>query len=411
MRNNREKRTLGIVTLFWIILIFGLAWWNVRQIREADQEKNLEAARSLFDIIVTTREWNSRLGGVYVPVSDEIQPNPYLDVPDRDILTTSGVALTKVNPAYMTRLIGEIAKENNNVTYHITSLNPIWPANAPNAWEREALLTFENKKAEEFLLDRQDNTFKYMAPLFVEDSCLACHAKQGYQLGDVRGGISVSFPVQSAVIMPTLLSYLIIGIIGLGIILFFSTRLLRAFSKLEQQTEIDGLTQINNRSYFDAYFHREYLRARRTHSPLSLLICDIDNFKAYNDTFGHQTGDACLKSVAQALHQVLQRPGDLVARYGGEEFGVILPDTTPEGAYTVAELLRARVEALKIQHPESRASKFVTISLGVTSFGSEDISQEKLLDAADQALYQAKARGRNLVVSNNLNEIGSPQLN
>ena len=411
MRNNREKRTLGIVTLFWIILIFGLAWWNVRQIREADQEKNLEAARSLFDIIVTTREWNSRLGGVYVPVSDEIQPNPYLDVPDRDILTTSGVALTKVNPAYMTRLIGEIAKENNNVTYHITSLNPIRPANAPNAWEREALLTFENKKAEEFLLDRQDNTFKYMAPLFVEDSCLACHAKQGYQLGDVRGGISVSFPVQSAVIVPTLLSYLIIGIIGLGIILFFSTRLLRAFSKLEQQTEIDGLTQINNRSYFDAYFHREYLRARRTHSPLSLLICDIDNFKAYNDTFGHQTGDACLKSVAQALHQVLQRPGDLVARYGGEEFGVILPDTTPEGAYTVAELLRARVEALKIQHPESRASKFVTISLGVTSFGSEDISQEKLLDAADQALYQAKARGRNLVVSNNLNEIGLTQLN
>ena len=411
MRNNREKRTLGIVTLFWIILISGLAWWNVRQIREADQEKNLEAARSLFDIIVTTREWNSRLGGVYVPVSDEIQPNPYLDVPDRDILTTSGVALTKVNPAYMTRLIGEIAKENNNVTYHITSLNPIRPANAPNAWEREALLTFENKKAEEFLLDRQDNTFKYMAPLFVEDSCLACHAKQGYQLGDVRGGISVSFPVQPAVIVPTLLSYLIIGIIGLGIILFFSTRLLRAFSKLEQQTEIDGLTQINNRSYFDAYFHREYLRARRTHSPLSLLICDIDNFKAYNDTFGHQTGDACLKSVAQALHQVLQRPGDLVARYGGEEFGVILPDTTPEGAYTVAELLRARVEALKIQHPESRASKFVTISLGVTSFGSEDISQEKLLDAADQALYQAKARGRNLVVSNNLNEIGSPQLN
>ena len=365
----------------------------------------------MFDIIVTTREWNSRLGGVYVPVSDEIQPNPYLDVPDRDILTTSGVALTKVNPAYMTRLIGEIAKENNNVTYHITSLNPIRPANAPNAWEREALLTFENKKAEEFLLDRQDNTFKYMAPLFVEDSCLACHAKQGYQLGDVRGGISVSFPVQPAVIVPTLLSYLIIGIIGLGIILFFSTRLLRAFSKLEQQTEIDGLTQINNRSYFDAYFHREYLRARRTHSPLSLLICDIDNFKAYNDTFGHQTGDACLKSVAQALHQVLQRPGDLVARYGGEEFGVILPDTTPEGAYTVAELLRARVEALKIQHPESRASKFVTISLGVTSFGSEDISQEKLLDAADQALYQAKARGRNLVVSNNLNEIGSPQLN
>lgn len=124
--------------------------WNIKQIKQADREKNLEAARALSDIIVNTREWNSRLGGVYVPVSDEIQPNPYLDVPDRDVLTTGGVQLTKVNPAYMTRLIGELAQENNSVTYHITSLNPIRPANALDAWERIALKSLENQSPEEF---------------------------------------------------------------------------------------------------------------------------------------------------------------------------------------------------------------------------------------------------------------------
>lgn len=398
MRKNREKRILVLFAVLWVFIVSGLAWWNILQIRQADREKNLEAARALFDIIVTTREWNSRLGGVYVPVSDEIQPNPYLDIPDRDVLTTDGVQLTKVNPAYMTRLIGELARENNSVTYHITSLNPIRPANAPDAWEGRALQSFENQSVEEFHWDEQSNTFKYMAPLYVKESCLACHAKQGYQLGDVRGGISVAFPVQPAVIVPTLLGYFGVGTLGMGAILIFGVQLIRAFSKLEQQTEIDGLTQINNRSYFDATIHREYLRARRTHSPFSILICDIDDFKAYNDAYGHLSGDTCLKSVAQSLRRVLQRPGDLVARFGGEEFGIILPDTTLDGASTVAELLRAQIEALHVPHRSSQASKYVTISVGVATFSGEGVGLDELMDMADKALYQAKANGKNIVV-------------
>ena len=402
MKKNLEKIFLITIALLWILIISSLTWWNIGQLRVADREKNLETARALFDIIVASREWNSKLGGVYVPVSDEIQPNPYLEVPDRDVLTTDGVSLTKINPAYMTRLIGEIVQENYSVTYHITSLDPIRPENEPEFWEKLALFSFEDGNPEYIEWNETSQTFRYMAPLYVEESCLACHAQQGYQVGDVRGGISVSFPTQTIVIWPTLLTNLVAGIIGLVGIFVFGIQLLRAFSKLEQQTEIDGLTQINNRYYFDDYFHREYLRARRMRSPLSVIICDIDDFKAYNDAYGHQAGDACLKSVAQALREVLHRPGDLVARYGGEEFGIILPDTPQEGASTVAELLRARIEALEIKHKSSRASKFVTISLGVATFDGENITQEILLETADKALYLAKDRGRNLVAVMNV---------
>lgn len=399
MKQNREKRILMLTVLLWIGIVGGLAWWNIAQVKQADRTKNLETARSLFETIVTTREWNARLGGVYVPVSDGIQPNPYLEVPDRDITSTSGIELTKVNPAYMTRLISEIAEENNNVAYHITSLDPIRPANAPDDWEKDALTLFEgNVRDEVYQWDEQGQEFRYMAPLYVQESCLACHEEQGYQIGDIRGGISVSFPAQPAKTMPVILSYLAIGSVGLFMLLIFGKQLTETFSRLEQQTEIDGLTQIFNRYYFDNYFHREYMRSRRIKSPLSVVICDIDDFKAFNDIYGHQAGDKCLKSVAQALRQVLQRPGDLVARYGGEEFGILLPDTTPEGAHTVSELLRARIESLNLAHKSSRASKFVTVSLGAATFDGGEITQEQLLEKADRALYQAKAKGRNMVV-------------
>lgn len=397
IKKNREKIILLMVALLWVAIISGLTWWNIVQLKGANLRTNLATARALFDLVVTTREWNSQLGGVYVPVSEEIQPDPYLNVPDRDILSTDGVQLTKIDHAYMTRLIAEMAKENNNVTYHLTSMNPIRPENAPDGWEKLAFSSFDNGNTERFVWDEQSQMIRYMAPLYVEESCLACHENQGLQVGDMYGGISVSFPSQPAVGIPTLLGYLGIGVAGLAGILVFGTRLIRAFATLEKQSDIDRVTQIYNRSYFDAYLHREFLRARRIRSPFSVLICDIDDFKAYNDKYGHQAGDACLQKVAQALQEVLHRPGDLVARYRDEEFRIMLPDTGPEGASKVAEWLRARIEALKISHRSSKASEYVTISLGVATYDGENISQKELLKIANQALYLAKSKGGNLI--------------
>ena len=161
---------------------------------------------------------------------------------------------------------------------------------------------------------------------------------------------------------------------------------------------LDGLTGIANHRHFEEVLDLEWRRARRAGTVLSLIMIDTDFFKAFNDTYGHQRGDDCLKQVAAALHQTLNRAGDLVARYGGEEFIIILPETNAPGAATIAEALRASVAALEIPHESSPTDKIVTISLGVvTGFPEEDFSAASLITAADGAMYQAKREGRNRV--------------
>ena len=168
---------------------------------------------------------------------------------------------------------------------------------------------------------------------------------------------------------------------------------------LRQQSYVDGLTGIANRRHFDVALDRELRRAHRNGNELSLLLMDIDSFKAYNDHFGHQQGDACLTMVAEAFASRLQRPADLAARYGGEEFAAILPDTTPEQAAQHAEVIRAYVESLNMAHAPKAVHPHVTLSIGVASFDKERLNDAKsLLEAADRALYTAKREGRNRVV-------------
>ncbi len=167
---------------------------------------------------------------------------------------------------------------------------------------------------------------------------------------------------------------------------------LRAFSN------IDSLTSIPNRRRLDEYLSREVRRAVRTASPLALIMLDIDYFKHYNDTYGHQRGDQCLAQVAAALESTLKRPGDMVTRYGGEEFVVVLVDTDKAGAAVLAEKMRARIESLAIEHVQSPIAPHVTISLGVAGeIPGLACEGGMLISAADQALYQAKHDGRNRV--------------
>ncbi|MDH5654343.1 MAG: diguanylate cyclase [Spirochaetia bacterium] len=170
----------------------------------------------------------------------------------------------------------------------------------------------------------------------------------------------------------------------------------RINSKLLELSLIDPLTNIGNRRRLDDFLQREWPIHAREGKPISFLFCDVDYFKKYNDCFGHQAGDECLKMIALTLRSVVTRPADLIARYGGEEFAAVLSDTDESGVYYVAEKIRKRIESLQIPHPDSFVSNFVTISLGFsTSIPSEDFRPDDLIRQADEALYAAKQQGRN----------------
>lgn len=178
-----------------------------------------------------------------------------------------------------------------------------------------------------------------------------------------------------------------------------SRALAAANRELEKLSHQDGLTGIANRRYFDGYLSTEVRRAAREHQPLSLILADVDQFKAFNDCYGHQVGDDCLRRVAAALTSAGRRPADLAARYGGEEFAMVLPGTDLDGAVDVAQSVSRVIGSLAIPHARSTVSKSVTLSQGVVSLTPEkETPPEDVIRSADQALYQAKQQGRNRFV-------------
>ena len=173
----------------------------------------------------------------------------------------------------------------------------------------------------------------------------------------------------------------------------------KANLQLKYQANIDSLTQIANRRRFDEYITQEWSRCARERKYLSLILCDVDYFKAYNDTYGHQAGDNCLYEVAQGIQKAVKRPADVVFRYGGEEFAVILPYTESHGAIKVAEDIRYRIKKIQIIHKSSQINDFITLSMGVTSMiPNSQSSPHTLVSTADRALYYAKSQGRDRVV-------------
>jgi len=175
-------------------------------------------------------------------------------------------------------------------------------------------------------------------------------------------------------------------------------KLEEANQKLQEQTSIDGLTGIANRWAFEQFYEQEWKRCMRDANSLSLIMADIDVFKAFNDNYGHLAGDECLRQIASVLQQSLKRPGDLAARYGGEEFVIVLPGTDQAGAQIVAEELRKKVEEKNIPHEFSPVSDKVTISLGVAAgVPHAGLERDALISRADKAMYRAKQEGRNQV--------------
>jgi two-component system NtrC family sensor kinase len=222
------------------------------QVRKDQYLLAVSTGNVFFRTIVATRTWVASHGGVYVPVTETIRPNPYLTVPNRDVRTTDGRELTLVNPAYMTRLVGEILSREG-YTIHITSLKPLRPGNAPDEWERASLQRFEKGSALEHSLagPAGNRIFRYMEPLKTEAACLQCHAQQGYKVGDIRGGISVTFPYDPfeesirADDRRTIGMHAVSLATALGILLFLGFRIMKLAGSLEEsQREVRTLEGI-----------------------------------------------------------------------------------------------------------------------------------------------------------------------
>jgi diguanylate cyclase (GGDEF)-like protein len=183
-------------------------------------------------------------------------------------------------------------------------------------------------------------------------------------------------------------------------LLELSAQLTTANQRLETISQQDALTGIANRRAFDHRLTLHFADAVRRKEPLSLVICDVDHFKDYNDSYGHPAGDDCLRHIGGALARSCKRTTDFAARYGGEEFALVLPDTPAEGALTVIETARREIAALAIPHEASPTSSIVTFSAGIATYVAQrDAEPQKLVERADEALYRAKQLGRNRVVS------------
>ncbi len=214
-------------------------------------------------------------------------------------------------------------------------------------------------------------------------------------LASVKPGSTAVYKVLSPLMV--LLTGVLVSLLLFFIIWSLVTTRQHAQS-LKRISQVDGLTGIANRRYFDEYLNKEWRRALRSAQMLALIMMDVDHFKAYNDGYGHQAGDDCLRKMARALSAEVRRPADLLARYGGEEVVAVLPDTSLAGALLIAENIRLAVEAIAIPHAKSPTAPHVTLSLGVAAVVPTPATLPKLLiEAADKALYQAKAEGRNRI--------------
>ena len=195
---TRLEVSFAAILLVWTSIAAGSLYWNCSQVRKNTLEEARIQARVVHEKDIIYRHWNTMRGGFYAVVTPENQPNPFLaDNPDRDVTTTTGKRLTLMNPSTMTRQTNEAARKRMGVLGHITSLNPIRPENAPDPWERKSLESFERGAGEAHSVELLDGVefMRFMQPLLTEPACLQCHAKQGYRVGQIRGGISVAVPM------------------------------------------------------------------------------------------------------------------------------------------------------------------------------------------------------------------------
>lgn len=431
-KTTRKILPFPIVLAFWALIISGSYFWNVTNEEAYVEMFAKQRGKMVYSVIIATRLWSAEHGGLYAPITEISPENPYLKTFEKNITTPSGRKLTLINPAYMTRQLSELM-EQTDVNIRLTSLKPLNPQNAPNEWEGTALKSFENGVTEivGLLGPASAQQFNYMAPLLVKAPCMKCHRHQGYEIGDVRGGLRVSFPAQEIlqikeanqqkILFMHLATFILLSSLSLiairkihhlidGLqnerqvrdeIISEKTISLKEEIQVRKEKEdtlnklirTDPLTSINNRRSLEEFLDNEIIRTRRYALPMSLILMDLDFFKKVNDTYGHDVGDVVLQEFSNHVSSHL-RESDFLARFGGEEFIVVMPHTDAKTAFKAIDRIRNNL-ALKTIETEDHSFS-ISMSFGVAQFNSDIVEHSHdLIKSADTALYQAKRTGRN----------------
>lgn len=334
------------------------------------------------------------------------------------------------NPATYTIELGErISDTSEGMLFRLYSGYPFpnrQKTGGPrDRFQRDALTYLtENPEAsfyrKEKFADRL--SFRYAEAVIMEPSCVACHnklpnsPKKDWKVGEVRGIVEITQPLDNIMLIAEDGLKAIYTTLGIVIALAISGLVLvvERFRTLNQELEwkvaertfalnrlatVDELTQLVNRRQFNKLLEQEWRRGLRKQLPLSLILCDVDCFKNYNDTYGHLAGDDCLRCVGRVLQSSVKGGGEVAARYGGEEFAIVLPEVDSVEASKVAALIRHNIHQLKIIHETSVSKKYITLSMGIATFiPSLNNSHQQLIKAADEALYEAKDGGRDRFV-------------
>ncbi|MFH0822194.1 MAG: diguanylate cyclase [Pseudomonadota bacterium] len=420
----RLRRYVTSLFACYTLLVAGSTAWNVKEVGDKTLEMARIQGRTAIQKDLIYRQWNTDQDKVYVPVSERRRPNRYLQVPGRDTVTESGLALTLVNPSFMTRLALEIQNRRMGLKGHMTSLKPLRPENAPDGWETKALEALERGEGEVSSVESRadEAVMRLMLPLITEESCMECHFSQGYKVGDIRGGIGVKVPLDPlwntarGAVVALCIGHLCIWLLGSAVLYVGAAGLnsnilqLRASEKererliddlrttqnhLRFQATHDQLTGLLNRAAVLEVLGTELIRSRRGAAPLGVIMADIDHFKCINDEHGHQAGDDVLREIGRRIGSEM-RPYDSAGRYGGEEFILVIPGCDGGESVGVAERLRKSLS----DTPMVAAGRVlgVTVSMGVASTRrGEETDVDSLVRVADEALYRAKDGGRNRV--------------
>jgi diguanylate cyclase (GGDEF)-like protein len=367
-----------------------------------------EQAITYLDLINHTKKWNFDYGGVYVEKIHGVTSNVYLEKLgiNPDIQCVDKRVLTIRNHAIMISEISRRSEQAGGVTFHLTSLEPLAPTNSPDTFERTGLQLFSKEKREsyEMLTDAARPMFRFISPLYADNSCLGCHRNKNIQPGDVLGAVSISIPIHD-LLRETQHTRWIILLSAITLICFliaityFMTLTLAKDLKITQDrlhtmALTDELTGLNNRRQVMARLEEEFQRTTRLGESICLISLDIDHFKLINDTHGHPFGDMVLKCVAERMLGSV-RPYDVVGRVGGEEFLVVAPASPPQEAVSLA--LRIIKAISNEEFGEGPTRVRVTASAGIAVINTDDTGIEELIKRADHALYQAKQAGRNRV--------------